>query len=229
MISIDRRARLWTLAVMAALAAGAATAPALAADPCKSEDPLDFDEANRHADCGTIADEGWGTHDYDRQMQRVPDSQPGRTVVRPEPASYSHLPTTFSGWFDSLSPAEKRRFVDRLAQEVGAGARDLSAREVDAMMTLLAGEIDDFFTSEGLSADDRRKALAEIATEVGISTEPKRSYSADDAIFGDMGAEPSPDSGFDGWAPLDPTEDFGDLSGEEPRSDLDYTSDLDLF
>lgn len=211
-----------TAGVVLALGAGAS---AYAQNPCKSENPLDYDEALRRADCGDADKPGWGTYDYDTQSSRLPD---GDAAAAPVPsADYSYLPTSFSGWYNGLSAADKRKFNARLLEEAGAGDRQMSEREMDALLTLISSEIDSYFASEGLSADERRRAIAEIAIESGVGLDGKRGEAADEAVFGrddaygefDNGYET--DSGYDGWQPLDPTEDFGRPDEESPYSDLD--------
>lgn len=207
-----------------------ASTPAHAGDPCKSEDPADFDEAIRRADCG--ADKpGWGTYDFDREMERIPGGN-GSAAGGGQTTDYSYLPTNFSAWFDSLSGSERRQFAAGVARAADIGGADMSTRELDAMMILLQSEIDSYFDSAGLDADQRRRAIAEIAKEVGVSIEPKRASSGDgyedfgggfddlndDEFSGDNGEL---DSGFDGWEPMDPTEDFGRPLDGEPNSDLD--------
>lgn len=215
-----------------ALAFGA-IAPSLAhaADPCHSEDPLDFDEANRRVDCGDADKPGWGTYDFDREMERIPDGN-GPAAAGAQTANYSYLPTSFSAWFDSLSTSERRQFAAGVARAADIGGANMSARELDAMMVLLQSEMDSYFDSAGLNADQRRRAIAEIAKEVGVSIEPKRASSGDEyedfgGGFDDLnddafsGVDGELDSGFDGWEPMDPTEDFGRPSGGEVNSDLD--------
>ncbi|MFQ5785147.1 MAG: hypothetical protein ACE5H8_10035 [Alphaproteobacteria bacterium] len=214
----------------AALAAGiallfvlGAAAPTFADNPCKSEDPLDFDEANRHADCGDVDNPGWGTGGLDEETARIPDRRdPG---YGDDPASdYRNLPTTFSAWYNGLSPSDKRQFTARLVEEAGVGDRRLSAREIEALLTLVSSEIDSYFNSEGLSADQRRKAIAEIAVDSGVGIDRKRGSSADDAIFGRDSNAGDRDSGYNNWERVDPTEDFGDFgrpSGGAPKSDID--------
>lgn len=216
------------------LAFGAmAAAPAHAQNPCKSEDPADLDEAIRRADCGDADKEGWGTRDFDREMDRIPDGD-GSATGSGQEADYSFLPTSFSAWFDSLSQSDKRQFAVGIAREAEIGGADMSAEELDALMVLLRSEIDSYFDSQDLSADQRRKAIAEIAKEVGVGLEPKRASSgAENEDFGDeLGAgydegfrdESGADglgSGYDGWEPMDPTEGFGRPSDGEPNSELD--------
>ncbi len=193
--------------------------PVMAQNPCKSEDPLDADEAFRRADCGESDSEGWGTYQYDREMDRIPDEGPsvGETSSS---ANYNHLPTTFSAWFDSLSPAEKDQLARVLAEETGVRGR--SARELEAITTLVGGEIDAAFNSEGLSARQRRMAIVEIATGAGLDVEPKRGsgYEYEDFGRGDYGDR------YEGWERIDPTEDFGRPESDTPKSDADW---LDEF
>lgn len=223
----------------AAFAAGfilalAATAPALAqaGNPCKSDDPLtEYDESIRRTDCnGDI-----GYHDWEN---RRPDENStgdagasGSAAGSGQEADYSALPTSFSGWFDSLSASDRRQFAIGLAREAEIGGADMSEQELDALMVLLRGEIDSYFDSQGLSADQRRMAIGEIAKEVGVSVAPKRASPGDEYEFGrdygdeyDFGDESGAgdfDSLYDGWEPADPTEDFGRPSDGEPNSELD--------
>lgn len=211
-----------------------AIAPSLAraADPCHSEDPLDFNEANRRVDCGDADKPGWGTYDFDREMGRIPDGT-GPAAAGARTANYSHLPTSFSAWFDNLSASERRQFAAGVARAADVGGANMSARELDAVMVLLQSEIDSYFDSAGLNADQRRRAIAEIAQEVGVGIEPKRASSGDEyedfgGGFGDLndddfsGVDGELESGFDGWEPLDPTEDFGRPSDGGLNSDLDF-------
>jgi hypothetical protein len=202
-----------SVAIMAALLSVAISGQAIADDPCESEDPLDFEPALAHSDCGAIAEKGWGTYDYEHQMARIPN---GGGVTPAMPANYGHLPTSFSAWLDGLTPAERRQFGERLAVETGRDPNDMSAREVDAILTLLAAEMDDLFVSENVSAEERRKAIAEVAGEVGISIEPK----ATPNLYETYGRPDDPNEGLDLFGTGDPTG-FGDPYDGEPESDLD--------
>lgn len=223
MYPILEHARPGVMAAALIVMFGAAT-PAVAENPCKSEDPLDFDDAVRRADCGDSDREGWGTYDYDRSMDRIPDE--GTAAVNPYASTeYAHLPTTFTAWFNSLTPAERRQIGTRLADEAGAGNRDFSARELDAFVTLAFGELDSYLASEELSATERRKAIAEVAMEVGLSIEPKSDPGLGYETFG----RSDYDNRYEGWDrvdPTDPTGDFGRPDGDTPESDLDLLDDF---
>jgi hypothetical protein len=219
-------------ALVAAIAAAAfaAAAPALAQNPCKSEDPLDFDEANRRADCGGADQPGWGTYDYDNQSARLPDHGSTGATASSTP-DYSALPTTFSAWYYGLSAADKAKFAARLTEEAGVGDRRLSQQEIDALLRLVTGELDSYFDSEGLTADQRRRAIAEIAVEsgVGLGRDGKRELSPDDAIFGSdrrrFGDADYDDYGGyadQGWERVDPTSGFGEPDDGAADSDPDF-------
>jgi len=208
----------------------AAPAFAQAGDPCKSGDPLtEYDESIRRADCnGDI-----GYHDWENRRpdeNSTDDAGASGSGNSGQGQDYSALPTSFSAWFDSLSASDRRQFAIGLAREAEIGGADMSEQELDALMVLLRGEIDSYFDSQGLSADQRRMAIGEIAKEVGVKIAPKRASPGDDYELGgdygeyDFGDEYGAgdfDSLYDGWEPMDPTEDFGRPSDGEPNSELD--------
>lgn len=232
--------RISTNAYRAALAATVfaslfAVAPAFAGNPCKSEDPLDFDDALRRADCGDAADM--------RAMERTragADKQDSTSAGDNQQADYSYLPTTVSAWYDSLSQADQSKFAARLVQEANVGGRNLSRQEINALLTLTFGELDSYFAEQELTADQRRRAIAEIAVEsgVGLAGEEKRGLNPDDAIFGadrrrfgdvDDADYSSYKSYTDqGWKRVDPTDPNGEF-GQGDADPLSSDPDLDDF
>lgn len=217
------------LAIVVGLSLAAST-PALAEDPCKSENPLDVDEALRRADCGNDV----GYHDWENRRGDESTSNAVGSGDSGGSNDYSHLPTTFSAWYNGLSAADKAKFNARLVEEANVDGRQLSQREIDALLTLVSSELDSYFASEGLTADQRRRAIAEIAVEsgVGLGADGKRELNPDDAIFGSdrrrFGDADYNDYGFgdgsgdEGWERVDPT----DPSSGFGYPDDDY-SDLD--
>lgn len=191
-----------------------ASAPALADNPCKSEDPLDADEAFRRADCGDSDKEGWGTYQTEREMNRIPDD--GASGAGP--TNYDHLPTTFTDWFDGLTTQDQLHLARRLAEEVGVDTSNYSPGQLAAIVSTIGEDLDSEFARRGMNAQERRRAIAEIAAEAGISVEPKAGFGAD--YYEKYGR---PDAGaYEGWERVDPT----DPGAEASDADGDLLDDF---
>lgn len=224
-------------AACAATAIAAAT-PSYAQNPCKSDDPAALDDALRLYDCGNNV----GYRDWENRHGEESTSDSVGRGDSSENRDYSHLPTTFSGWYNSLSIADKAKFNARLVEQANVGGRQLSQREIDALLTLVSSELDSYFASEELTTDQRRRVIAEIAVEsgVGLGADGKRELSPDDAIFGsdrrrfgdadynDYGGygDSYSEQGWERGDPTDPSSEFGYPDNGSTDLDLDSLGDF---
>lgn len=193
------------------LLSSAGMAPARAGDGCQPDDPIDeFNEGLRRANGEKIPDKGWGTYDFEKQMDLIPDDPaPGGQIdLSPD---YSHLPTTFAAWYDSLRAGDRRQLFRALAAGSAIEGVEATDREIDAYIMLIVGDVDDMLTGGLLSASERQAAIAEIA--IGAGLDPKRD------TFGREGyGDPDGD-----WN----NEDLGNPEGFGNPFETDITSDAD--
>jgi len=176
-------------------------------NPCKSEDPANFDEELRR-DCG--GDKPYMPNHWGSDVNPPNESGGLPQGSGTDSGGYSSL----ADWFQNLSAADRTRFMQWAGQQGLQDANTLSEDDFAVLLKLMDAQLQ----REGASDADRQKMVRIIADEFGSGAQD-----SDESFWAGTG-DPFDDSDLQaedfGQPPA--TEDFGRPSDGEPASDLDF-------